>query len=55
MIVSIHYISQKYIMKYSKFDSELCDNKMTFQECELAILRDAVDAAELEHTKGWHC
>ena len=52
MIVSIHYISQKYIMKYSKFDSELCDNKMTFQECELAILRNAVDAAELEHTKG---
>lgn len=39
-------------MKYSKFDSELCDNKMTFQECELAILRNAVDAAELEHTKG---
>ena len=26
--------------------SKICDNKMTFQECELAILRQAVDKAE---------
>lgn len=38
--------------KHSKFNSHLCDNKMTFQECELAILRNAVDEAEVEHTKG---
>jgi len=30
----------------SKFGSHLCDNKMTFQECELAILRHAVDESE---------
>ena len=29
-----------------KFSSELCNNKMTFQDCELAILRHAVDEAE---------
>jgi len=27
----------------SKFNTELCDNKMTFEECELTILRHAVD------------
>jgi len=32
--------------KPRKFDSELCDDKMTFQDCELAILRDAVDESE---------
>lgn len=26
-----------------KFENKLCSNKMTFQECELAILRDAID------------
>ena len=25
---------------------EICDKKMTFQDCELAILRTAVDKAE---------
>ena len=29
-----------------KFDNDLCDDKMTFQDCELAILRNAVDKAE---------
>lgn len=30
-----------------KYNSELCDNKMSFEECELAILRNAVDETEL--------
>lgn len=29
-----------------KFSNELCNNDMTFQDCELAILRHAVDDAE---------
>jgi hypothetical protein len=29
-----------------KYDTDLCDDKMTFQECELAILRHAVDESE---------
>jgi len=33
-------------MKYNKYRSELCDNDMTFQDCELAILRHAVDESE---------
>jgi hypothetical protein len=33
-----------------KFSSELCDNKMTFQECEMAILRHAVD--EMDTKRG---
>ena len=32
--------------KKNKYNNKLCDNKMTFQECELAILRSAVDKAE---------
>lgn len=35
---------------YKKYKNELCNNKMTFQECELAILRHAVD--ETEALKG---
>jgi len=31
-----------------KFHSHLCDNKMTFEDCELAILRQAVDESELK-------
>ena len=34
-----------------KFKSDLCDDKMTFQDCELAILRQAVDEAETSHNK----
>jgi hypothetical protein len=30
----------------NKFGTKLCDNKMTFQDCELAILRHAVDLSE---------
>jgi len=30
----------------SKFNTELCNNEMTFQECELAILRHSVDESE---------
>ena len=26
-----------------KFNTDICDEKMTFDECELAILRHAVD------------
>jgi len=33
-------------MKGSKFKTELCSNDMTFNECELAILRHAVDETE---------
>jgi hypothetical protein len=36
--------------KYDKYNNELCNNEMTFQECELAILRGAVD--ETEEKKG---
>jgi hypothetical protein len=34
-------------MTYTKkYNTELCDNDMTFQDCELAILRHAVDESE---------
>ena len=33
-----------------RYDTELCNDKMTFQECELAILRHAID--ENETAKG---
>ena len=36
--------------KYNKYNHPLCDNKMTFEDCELAILRQAVD--ENEETIG---
>ena len=29
-----------------KFKNKLCDSKMTFEECELTILRHAVDETE---------
>jgi hypothetical protein len=32
--------------KKQKYDNEICDNAMTFQECEIAILRKAVDESE---------
>jgi hypothetical protein len=34
----------------NKFDTEICDNKMTFQECEVAILRHAID--EMDTKRG---
>ena len=30
----------------AKYNTELCDNKMTFEDCELAILRHAVDETD---------
>ena len=30
----------------NKFNTELCTNDMTFQDCELAILRHAVDESQ---------
>jgi hypothetical protein len=33
-------------MTYKKYNTELCNNEMTFQDCELAILRHAVDESE---------
>jgi hypothetical protein len=35
---------------FKKFNTKFCDNKMSFQECELAILRNAVE--ETEHKQG---
>ena len=35
-----------------KYNTELCDNEMTFQECELAILRNAVDEGEINIKKN---
>lgn len=37
---------QKHSKQHKKFNTELCDNDMTFQECELAILRHAVDETD---------
>ena len=37
------YTKKAYMKKYK---TELCDNEMTFQDCELAILRHAVDESE---------
>lgn len=37
------YNKKPYMKKYK---TELCDNDMTFQDCELAILRHAVDESE---------
>lgn len=36
-----------YMVKhYKKFKTQFCDDKMSFDECELAILRNAVDESE---------
>jgi hypothetical protein len=37
--------------KQSRYDTELCDNSMTFQDCELAILRHAVDETEKKQSQ----
>lgn len=37
---------QKNERRKGKFETQLCDNKMTFHECELAILRHAIDESE---------
>lgn len=36
-------------MSNGKFNNAICDNSMTFQECELAILRKAIDDSETQH------
>ena len=38
-------------MTVNKYQNALCDNKMTFEECELSILRNAVDINEHETKK----
>ena len=35
----------------SKYNTELCDNNMTFADCELAILRHAVDESDAKKAK----
>ena len=37
---------QKKPEKHKKYNTNLCDDKMTFEECELAILRHAVDETD---------
>lgn len=39
-------MSRNYKIKNKKYNTEYCDDSMTFQECELAILRHAVDESE---------
>ena len=34
------------MVKKNKYESELCNNKMRYRECELAILRSAVDESD---------
>ena len=34
--------------QYNKYQSELCTDEMTFEDCELAILRQAVDDTEVK-------
>ena len=31
-----------------RYDNSVCENDMTFQDCELAILRKAVDDSEIK-------
>jgi hypothetical protein len=40
------YKNPKKTKTYKKYQAEVCDDKMTFQDCELAILRQAVDENE---------
>ena len=36
----------------NKYDNPICNNKMKFGECELAILRQAVDESEVMQAKN---
>jgi hypothetical protein len=38
--------SKKNTTQKNKFNTDLCDNRMTFQDCEVAILRHAIDISE---------
>ena len=35
----------------NKYNTPLCNNKMSFDECELAILRQAVDESDMIRAK----
>ena len=36
----------------SKFDKKICNNNMTFEDCEMAILRNAIsEVDELKESK----
>uniref|UniRef100_A0A6C0JK40 Poly(A) polymerase catalytic subunit domain-containing protein n=1 Tax=viral metagenome TaxID=1070528 RepID=A0A6C0JK40_9ZZZZ len=49
MSKSKKFDSQIQIKKlYKKFKSDLCDDNMTFHDCELEILRNAVDESEIK-------
>ena len=37
--------------KYKKYNNNICENEMSFQDCELAILRHAVDESESTRDK----
>ena len=39
-----HHKKQK---QHAKYNTPLCDNQMTFEDCELAILRHAVDETDI--------
>jgi len=51
----IYFIMKQHTYKKKthkkKFNTDLCDDKLTFQECELAILRHAVDETEEKQKK----
>jgi len=38
---------KKHKQSRKKFDNDICDSEMTFQECELAILRNAIDESDM--------
>lgn len=38
--------------QHTKYNTELCDNEMSFHDCELALLRHAVDEGELNIKKN---
>ena len=38
-------------MKSNKFNTSLCTNQMTFDECELAVLRHAVDESDKQQSE----
>jgi hypothetical protein len=40
------YMNNKYRYMNNKYRTELCDDDMTFQDCELAVLRHAIDENE---------
>jgi hypothetical protein len=45
---NIHTFTPKHNSRKPKFSAEVCDDTMTFQECEMAILRNAVDEMDIK-------